>query len=75
MFDHRELILHADQIAELSHCLSASVEIAEFALAVESSGVPNNMIVDMRLVRVGGYDKCMLPFGETHGELIADFIC
>ena len=75
MFDHRELILHTDQVTEFSHCLSASVKIAEFTLAVEGGGVPNNMIVNMRFVCVGGNDKCVIPFCEPHGELISDFVC
>lgn len=35
MLDYGELMLHADQVAELSYRLAAPVKIAEFTLAVK----------------------------------------
>lgn len=74
MLNHGELVLHTDQVAELSHRLAAPVKIAEFALAVKGGGVPNDMIMDVCFIRVRGDNEGVLSLRKPHGKLISDFV-
>ena len=67
-------MFHTDKIAELPDSFGAAPEVAKFSRAVQRSGVPNNVIMDMLFVGVGTDDKGMVALGEALGKFIAEFV-
>ncbi len=67
-------MFHTDKIAELPDSFGAAPEVAKFPRAVQRSGVPNNVIMDMLFVGVGTDDKGMVALGEALGKFIAELI-
>ena len=60
-------MLRADQIAELSHSSCGSKKIAELVFVIQRSGIPNDMIMDMRAVRMRTNDKGIVAFEKAAG--------
>lgn len=57
---NRQPVLRADQVGELTDCPVASDEVRKLPCAVKRRRVPVDMIVDMRFVRMGAYDKSVI---------------
>ena len=64
----------ADNVADLLDSQTGKIEIPELAATVQSRGIENDVVVDMRLVDVGRYDKSMAAFGKAHRQFIAHLI-
>ena len=56
VIDNRQLMLHANQIAELVDRVGTVPEVAEFPLAVKCGGIPDNVIMNVVTVDVGTFD-------------------
>ena len=67
-------MLHTDKIAELPDSFGAAPEVAKFPRAVQRSGVPNDMVVDVLLVGVGTDDKGMVALREAPGKFITELV-
>ena len=74
ILNHRQPVLHTDKIAELPDSFGAAPEVAKFPRAVQRSGVPNNVIMDMLFVGVGTDDKGMVALREAPGKFIAELV-
>ncbi len=64
----------AEQVAQLASCFCAAPEVAKLARAIQGGGVPDDVIVDMPLIYVGGYHEGVLPLREARCELIANLV-
>ena len=67
-------VLQADQITQPPHRHGRAAEVPELALAVQGGGVPDDVIVDVAAVGVGGDDESVPAFQEPLRELIADAV-
>ena len=67
-------VLQADQITQPPHCHSRAQEVPELALAVQGGGVPDDVIVDVEAVGVGGDKESVFAFQEPLRKLIADAV-
>ena len=74
VIDDRQLMLHANQIAELVDSVGTVPEVAEFPLAVKCGGIPDNVIMNVVTVDVGTDDECVLAFEKPLGEFVADAV-
>ena len=54
-------VLNADGIAQPPHRPGAAQKIAELAVAVQVDRIPNDVVMDVRLVDVGTDDKVISP--------------
>lgn len=62
-------VLDADGVAQTVDGAGAAPKVAELAVTLQRSGVPYNMVVDVRFVDVGADDESVLAFCETPGQL------
>ena len=67
-------MLQTDHITEPLHRQTGTPEIPEFVQAIQGRGIIYDMVMDMSLIYVSRHQKCVLPLGKTHGQLVADFI-
>ena len=68
-------MLKADDIAEPLQGYPGEEKVLELSAAVQRSGIENDVVMDMSSVCMSGHRKGMIPFGETHGQLIAEPVC
>jgi hypothetical protein len=55
-------MLNAHHITEPMHGLGAAPKVTEFAGTIQAGRVPNDMVMDMLFVYVGGHDESMVVF-------------
>lgn len=67
-------MLRADQVAEFTDGFGAVPEVAEFPLAVERGGIPDDVVVNVATVDMRTDDESMLAFEKSLGEFVADAI-
>ena len=60
IFNDGHSMLYADQVAQSPDGGCAAPEVSEFSPAVQTGGIPINVIMDMALVRVGADNKGMI---------------
>ena len=70
--DHRQAVLQADHVAEPLQRQAGQMEILELPGPVQSRRIENDVVVNMRPVRMRGHNEGVPSFGKTHGQLIAD---
>ena len=73
--DDGQIIFKANAVREPSHRTARADEVPEFPGAVQRGRVIINVIVDVRLVRVGGNEKGVLALCPAHRRFIADAVC
>ena len=61
-------MLQANAVADLLQCHVGSVKITKLPSAVQGSGVKNDVVMNMRPVRVRRDDECVFSFGKTKCE-------
>ena len=59
-------------IAESSDRSAGAEEVAEFALMVQRDGIPNDVIMNVRLVGMGADDEGIPALQKAAGQLVAD---
>ena len=69
-----QAVFNAQGIVKPPHRPGAPPKVAEFPLAVQRRGVPNDMIMDMRFINVGANDKGVIALGEAAGQFTADAV-
>ena len=69
-----EAVLNTEGVREPTHGPGAAPEIAELPLTVQGGGVPDNVIMDMRLVDVSADNEGMIALGEPLCKLHADAV-
>ena len=62
IFDHRYSVLNTDQVAELADSQCAAPEIPELSGAVERSGIPIDVVMNVVLIRVSADDEGVIAF-------------
>lgn len=60
--DDGQIIFKANAVREPPYRTARADEVTEFSGAVQRGRVIINVVVDVRLVRVGGNEKAYLPF-------------
>ena len=68
-------VFKADNIVESLQCDSGEEKVLELPAAVQRGGIENDVVMDVSSVCMSGYRKGMIPFGEAHGQLIAEPVC
>ena len=61
-------MLEADQIADPLQRNTRQPEVIEFAGCIQRCGIENDVIMNMRPVRVRRDDECVFSFGKTKCE-------
>ena len=57
-------MLHTNDVADLLKSKAGVMEVTKFTLAVQRSGIENDMIMDVGTVCVSCYQKSVFSFGE-----------
>ena len=65
-------MLHTNDVTDLLKSKAGVMEVTKFTLAVERSGIENDMIMDVGTVCVSCYQKSVFSFGEAHSQLVAN---
>ena len=65
-------MLHTNDVADLLKSKTRVMEVTKFTLAVQRSGIENDMIMDMGTVCVSCYQKSVFSFGEPLPQLVAN---
>ena len=72
--DDGQIIFKANAVREPPHRTARADEVPKLPGAVQRGRVVINVIVDMRLVRVGGNEKGVLSLCPAHCRFVADAI-
>ena len=75
LFNHRQMMLCTDLIAQLANRESGSVKVPILPLPVERSGVPDNVIVNMRFINMSTDNKSKAILQKPLCKFISDSIC
>ena len=67
-------MLDTQRITEPLHSFGAAPEISEFACAVQISRIPNDVIMGMSFVHMGGDDKSVISFQKARRKLIPNSV-
>ena len=67
-------MLNTDQVTEPSERFARSKEVAKFPCAVQRCGAKNDMVMDVRLVRMRSDNVSMIAFQKTTRKLTADLV-
>ena len=73
--DDGQIIFKANAVREPPHRTPRADEVPEFPGAVQRGRVVINVIMDVRLVRVGCNEKGVLALCPAHRRFIADTVC
>ena len=71
LFNNGKTMFYTDNIAYTLERQTGQMKINKFSLAVQCSGIKNNVVMDMRPVRMGSNDESMLSFGKSLCRLIS----
>ena len=74
IFYHRQTMLHANSVAQSSHCFRTVPEIPELAAAIESCRVPYHVVVYVVTVDVCADYESVPAFQKSLGKFISDFV-
>ena len=72
--DDGQIIFKANTVREPSHRTTRADEIPEFPGTVQRGRIVINVIMDVRLVCVGGNKKGILALCPAHGCFVADAV-
>ena len=72
--DDGQIIFKANAVREPPHRTARADEVPEFPGAVQRGRIVINVIVDVRLVCVGGNEKGVLALCPAHRRFIADAV-
>ena len=72
--DAGQIIFKANAVREPPYRTARADEVPEFPGAVQRGRIVINVIVDVRLVYVGGNEKGILPLCPAHRRFIADAV-
>ena len=73
--DDGQIIFKANAVREPPYRTARADEVTEFSGAVQRGRVVINVIVNVRLVRVGSNEKGVLALCPAHRRFIADAVC
>ena len=73
--DDGQIIFKANAVREPPHRPGRADEVPEFPSAVQRGRVVINVIVDVRLVCVGGNEKGILALCPAHRRFVAHPVC
>ena len=73
--DDGQIIFKANAVREPPHRTARADEVPELPGAVQRGRIVINVIVDVRLVCVGGNEKGVLALCPAHRRFIADAVC
>lgn len=74
VLDGGQLVLQTNQVAQPLHRKSREPKVAELFSTIQSCGVENDVVVDVRPVCVGSDDKSVLALQKPLCKLIADAV-
>ena len=75
VFNHREIMFHANLITQTPDSHTGTEEIFEFVLPVYGRGVPDDVIVYMSFVYVSGDNESVPAFQKAACQFISDSVC
>ena len=70
-----QIIFKTNAVREPPHRTARADEVPEFPGTVQRGRVVINVVMDVRLVRVGGNEKGILALCPAHRRFIADAVC
>ena len=74
IFHNGVTILNADGIIEPPYRLGTAPKIAKLPGAIQRGGVPDNVVMDVRLVHMGTDNKSVIALGEPHCQFAAQAV-
>jgi len=65
ILNYGQAMFNTYDIAKPVHSLGVALEVAEFMGTIQAGGVPNDVVMDVRLIYMGGYDESVIAFQKS----------